>query len=1064
MPRTHVVSHLASIVNSALPIDHWPQIPGYEILSVIGSGGMGIVYKARHRDLNRVVALKMLLGSALTDLELRDRFRSEAEAVAKLQHPNIIQVFEIGSIVPAPGSIPSPFIALEFVDGGALTSQTLKPQNPRHAAQTVLKLARAAHAIHEIGIIHRDLKPANVLLTNAGEPKIADFGLAKQLAPVSDFHGRFVTQTGTALGTPEYMPPEQAMGQAPAPTMDVYALGVILYEMLTAHVPFEAATPLETVNLACEQEPVSPRQLQPAIPRDLETVCLKCLEKDAARRYNSAAAMADDLQRFLDDRPIHARRTNELEKMRRWCRRNPLSAASLGLVVTIFLAAFALVTDSYFEADRARQDVLNRAKSERWERYRALIAASDSAMLDFNVTNAHRNLDGAPLEFRNWEWFHLRSRVDLAQQVIANDDWDLGLQYNNCGSQWILGSDPRGVIHFTNVNDHSIEKTIKPRDGWSALFVSSDDKTMIFATPDKGYALCDIESGNVRGIIGGGDLKLDTCFMTRGDDSLFTNSLDGIIREWSLKTGHLLRSIRCEGAGCTRFCVTPDKRHMAYIDDECRTVRIYDLESGRPFATLGDHHERVFAAVFSPDSKRIVTTDGFPANTVRFWDVRTGRLIRELGRHKNVITCIAYSHDGGRIASASRDQSIRLWDGITGQPIATLHGHRGCVRRVTFSPDGTRLASASEDGTLRLWEAETGNLIAVLNGHSGDVNGVGYSADGQFLVSVASDRTVRIWNPAQIESNGRLRGHTSFVYGVAFHPNNERVATASWDGTARIWDATTGREIQTLVHPKQAIVTSVAFHPEGKMLATRARDAIRLWDAESGRMIRSWPAPSSGWHDTNLAFSHRGHLLATGGFGYDIQIWNVENGDEVATLAGHVCEVRDVVFSPDDRFLVSGADDGDCTVRIWDVKTMQPVWALGGHSQGVFVVAFSRDGSRLASGSLDGTVRIWDTTNWSEVAVLRHASRVYGVAFNLDGSRLACACSDNLIHFWDTATHQEVADLRGHSAYVFRIAFSPDGSRLISGSGDGTARIWDRVLPQDRVSKAEAHRAGNRGP
>ena len=268
-PVTKVLRKPASTPTSCRTDRDWPRVRGYDILSLIGTGGMGIVLKARHRDLRRTVALKTIRADAVADPHFLERFYAEAEAVARLQHPNIIQVFEVGLTEPEPGERHlSPFIALEFVDGGNLSRKTHSPQTPAYAAGIVEKLARAAHAAHRLGVIHRDLKPPNVLLTSNGEPKIADFGLAKQLEAERDSAGRFVTHAGIVMGTPDYMAPEQAAGAPPTPAVDIYALGVILYELLTARVPFQAATAVETMNLVLREEPVSPRPApaQPAAP------------------------------------------------------------------------------------------------------------------------------------------------------------------------------------------------------------------------------------------------------------------------------------------------------------------------------------------------------------------------------------------------------------------------------------------------------------------------------------------------------------------------------------------------------------------------------------------------------------------------------------------------------------------------------------------------------------------------------------------------------------------------------------------------------------------------------
>jgi eukaryotic-like serine/threonine-protein kinase len=329
-------------------------VPGYEIIAEIGSGGMGIVYKARHRRLDRLVALKMILAGAHASSEQIARFHIEARAVAQIQHPGIVQIHEDGDHEGLP------YFSLEFVPGGSL-AQLIggKPQPPRAAAAMVMQLCRAMAEAHSRGIIHRDLKPANVLLTLDGKPKITDFGLAKQMEGDSK-----QTRSGAIMGTPSYMAPEQAWGQTHeiGPLSDQYALGVILYEMLVGRPPFQGANALETLELARNQEPVPPRRLQPKVPTDLETICLKALQKEPAKRFSDATAMAEDLRRFLDGEPIVARAVGTPERLWRWCKRNPRVA---GLAAATVLMAFAITAGS--AAFAVSLNTLNRELAKSYE-------------------------------------------------------------------------------------------------------------------------------------------------------------------------------------------------------------------------------------------------------------------------------------------------------------------------------------------------------------------------------------------------------------------------------------------------------------------------------------------------------------------------------------------------------------------------------------------------------------------------------------------------------------------------------------------------------------------------
>ncbi len=383
------------------------ELPGYEILGVLNRGGMGIVYKARQRSLNRLVAVKMILSGPHAPPEQLARFRAEAEAVARLRHPNVVQIYEVGEHAG------QPYFSMEFVEGGSLEQQLTRAVLPaRQAAQLIESLAHAVHAAHQFGIIHRDLKPANILLQRgegrgaraegqdlssraprpsplAPLPKITDFGLAKRLDQPAG-----TTRAGAVMGTPSYMAPEQADGKSEAigPAVDIYALGAILYEALTGRPPFQGETTFDTLEQVRLREPVPPSRLQPRIPRDLETICLKCLEKDPRRRYATAAALADDLRRFLAGEPILARPSSLWSHGVKWAKRKPALAALLG--VSALAAVSLLGSWAWFTVELSRQ--MQRAQQgEQHAREQEALARASQQLAEQQQSEAHRQAAAA---------------------------------------------------------------------------------------------------------------------------------------------------------------------------------------------------------------------------------------------------------------------------------------------------------------------------------------------------------------------------------------------------------------------------------------------------------------------------------------------------------------------------------------------------------------------------------------------------------------------------------------------------------------------------------------------
>jgi WD40 repeat protein/tRNA A-37 threonylcarbamoyl transferase component Bud32 len=1065
------------------PPDFLLDIPGIEILSELGRGGMGVVYKARQTRLNRLCALKIILPGGNHGAEFRARFLTEAETIARLRHPNVVQIYGLGD------HDGRPYFEMEFIEGGSLAARLAgNPWAPGPAARLVAVLARAIGDVHRLGIVHRDLKPANVLLSADGEPKISDFGLARSLA--SDVR---LTRTGQLVGTPCYMAPEQADAGTVdvGPAADVYSLGAIIYELLTGHPPFRAATTLQTLDLVRSREPIPPRDLQPATPRDLQTICLKCLEKEPAKRYATAAELADDLRRFLDHEPIRARPVGRVGRLGRWVRRNPVPAGLVGaLLATGVFALTAIVwqwrksdalakslsvtsfqseqrrqraVEAQERAEQAGNEAQRLGEAERRERYRSDLAAAAAALQLQNGATAQRYLEEAPPEQRDWEWRHLHSQLDSARAVVpgatpAPREWQLPIT-SPSGNQVASADKDERTINVWDATTGTTLAALRGHEGRiSALAYSPDGKRLASGSADKTIRLWDPASGKDVAVLLGHENQVES--LTYSPDGRRICSLDAqAARLWDAATGREIAVL----AGPVRemtAAFTPDSRRLVIgldlqvcLFDAATGQRIAALEShehqvdhlvvspdGKRIASHGDHEDHIYlwdavtgqevavlrgdmehlgAVAFSPDGSRLASGGVYPDNTVRLWDASTGRRIADMRGHKNTIRQVAFGPDGRRIVSASQDQTVWLWDGVTGQSIAPLAGHTESVWNAIFSPDGRRVITASADQTLRVWDATSGERIAVLRGHTREVSGAAFAAHGTLWVSRSADGESRVWDMELAERNGSLRGHESFVYDVAFSPDGTQAASAAWDGTVRLWDATTGRQIAVLRHHHG--------HAKAKIISSVA------------------------WHPG-------GGQLATVTRGDAITVWNLAARRPrlvvTAPTGDWTGDVR-AVFNPSGTLMASGSRDG--LVRLWDAATGEPAGVLTGHQGPALDVAFSPDGRQLASVGSHRTVRLWDVANRATVRVLPGGEEGYRIAYSPDG-RLVAACSlGGTVRLWDARTYQDLAALR-HGNRVLGLVFSREGTRLATACGDNTIRLWD-VATAREVCELRGHEA-----